>query len=423
MASVKFYIKDSKSEKTNIYFFLNYGAYEIVGGKKKYQPLKYYINESIDPKFWNTKTGRVKQDSRFKQYPEFNARLQNIEDEALNIVRRLQNDKTDITHDLLRSELDAILKPEKKQIEDISMEFLDFFAHYMKTVDNGINTVKTYQQTERDLKDYEADKNIKLTFDRVDIDFHDSFIIWLKETRKFAPNTIGLRIKIVKTVMRSAHERGLHNNTDYQKKAFTKPKEATKAVYLNENELSILYHLDLSDNKKLNNVRDWFLIASYTGLRFSDFSRLTKDNIKDSTISIKTQKTGANVVIPFHSVVRAILEKYEYKLPKVISNQKFNEYVKEVCKLAEINEPIIIEETKGNMRMSKPEPKYNLVSAHTARRSFATNAFLAGVPTIQIMKITGHRSERVFLNYIKISEKENADKLKLHPFFNKMMVK
>ena len=73
MASVKFYIKDSKSEKTNIYFFLNYGAYEIVKGKKKYQPLKYYINESIDPKFWNTKTGRVKQDSRFKQYPEFNA--------------------------------------------------------------------------------------------------------------------------------------------------------------------------------------------------------------------------------------------------------------------------------------------------------------------------------------------------------------
>lgn len=423
MASVKFYIKDSKSEKTNIYFFLNYGAYEIVKGKKKYQPLKYYINESIDPKFWNTKTGRVKQDSRFKQYPEFNARLQNIEDEALNIVRRLQNDKTGITHDLLRSELDAMLKPEKKQIEDISMEFLDFFAHYMKTSGNSAGTLKSYQQTERDLKDYEADRNIKLTFDRVDIDFHNSFIIWLKETRNFAPNTIGVRIKIIKTVMRASYERGLHNNTDYQKKAFTKPKEATKAVYLSENELSILYHFDLSENKKLSNVRDWFLIASYTGLRFSDFSRLTKDNIKDSTISIKTQKTGTDVVIPFHTVVKAILEKHEYKLPKVISNQKFNEYVKEVCKLAEINEPIIIEETKGNMRISKPEPKYNLVSAHTARRSFATNAFLAGVPTIQIMKITGHRSERVFLNYIKISEKENADKLKLHPFFNKMMVK
>ncbi|MFT4221467.1 tyrosine-type recombinase/integrase [Dysgonomonas sp.] len=423
MASVKFYIKDSKSEKTNIYFFLNYGAYEIIEGKKKYLPLKYYINESINAKYWNTKTGRAKQDSRFKQYPEFNARLQNIEDDALNIIRRLQNDKVDITHDLLRKELDAILKPEKRQTEDTTMEFMDFFSYYMKISGNSAGTLKSYRQVEKVLREYENENNIKLTFNRIDVDFHKKFILWLKETRNFAPNTIGVRIKVIKTVMRASHERGLHNNTDYQKKAFSKPQEATTAVYLNENELTKLYNIDLSDNKKLDNVRDWFLIASYTGLRFSDFSRLTKDNIKNNTIAIQTQKTGANVVIPFHTVVKAILDKHEYKLPKVISNQKFNEYVKTVCKLAEINEPIMLEETKGKMKVTRSEKKFNLISAHTARRSFATNAFLAGVPTIQIMKITSHKSEKVFLNYIKISEKENADKLRLHPFFNKMIVK
>lgn len=423
MASVKFYIKDSKSEKTNIYFFLNYGAYEIVGGKKKYTPLKYYINESINAKYWNAKIGRAKQDSRFKQYPEFNARLQNIEDDALNLIRRLQNDKVDITHDLLRKELDSILKPEKKQTEDTVMEFMDFFSYYMKISGNSKGTLKSYQQVEKVLKEYESENNIKLTFNKIDVDFHNRFVLWLRETRNFAPNTIGVRIKVIKTVMRASHDRGLHNNTDYQKKAFSKPQEATTAVYLNENELTKLYNLDLSDNKKLDNVRDWFLIASYTGLRFSDFSRLTKENIKNDTITIQTQKTGATVVIPFHTVVRAILDKHEYKLPKVISNQKFNEYVKQVCKLAEINESIMLEETKGKMKITRSEKKYNLVSAHTARRSFATNAFLAGVPTIQIMKITSHRSEKIFLNYIKISEKENADKLKLHPFFNKMIVK
>jgi integrase len=123
--------------------------------------------------------------------------------------------------------------------------------------------------------------------------------------------------------------------------------------------------------------------------------------------------------VPIHTFVLNILERYGYNLPKVINNQKFNEYIKEICKQASIEETIIIHETKGNLKYSKTEPKYSLVSTHTARRSFATNAFIAGIPTVQIMKITGHKSERVFMKYIKITAKENAARLKLHPFFNK----
>jgi len=106
-------------------------------------------------------------------------------------------------------------------------------------------------------------------------------------------------------------------------------------------------------------------------------------------------------------------------LPKVLTNQKFNEYIKEVCIAAEINEMIIVDETKGFERYRKAELKYKLVSAHTARRSFATNAYKAGVPSLQIMKLTGHTREKIFMNYIKISEQENADILRKHPFFNK----
>lgn len=423
MATVKFYLKEPKAEKSGIYFFLNYGAFEVVNGKKKYLPLKYYINESIKPEYWNKDKGRAKQDKRFKQFPEFNARLQNVEDETLSILRKMQNDNTIINNDTLKKELDVVLKPEKDQTEPTSMQFLSFFAYYMKTSGNNAITLKTYQQTERDLLDYEKDNNIKLTFESIDIDFHDNFILWLKDTRSFAPNTIGLRIKIIKTVMRASHERGMHNNTDYQKKAFSKPNEATTATYLNDDELMKLYKLDLSENNKLNNVRDWFLIAAYTGLRFSDFSRLTEDNIKNDVISIKTQKTGANVIVPIHTIVKSILKKHSYALPKVMSNQKFNEYIKDVGELAEIKEPIIVEETKGNIKTKQSQPKYKLISAHTARRSFATNAFLAGVPTIQIMKLTGHKTEKVFMKYIKISESENAKKLQLHPFFNKMIIK
>lgn len=422
MASVKFYLKDAKADKSSIYFFLNYGAFEIVNGKKKYLPLKYYINESVKPEFWNKEKGRVKQDKRFKQFPEFNSRLQDIEDVALSIVRKFQNDKVDITNDILKKELDSIYKVENDKSNSQELDLIKFFNFYLDTSGIADSTKKAYRQTERDLRVYEQSKNLKLTFDKVDIDFHDDFIIFLKD-KNYSPNTIGDRIKVLKAIMRSSHDRGLHNNTDYQKKAFNKPTEQTTATYLTEKELQALYSLDLSANKKLDNVRDWFLIASYSGLRFSDFSRLTENNIKNDVISIKTQKTGVNVIVPIHTIVKLILEKHSYSLPKVMSNQKFNEYIKDVCELAEIKEPIIVEETKGNLKTRKPQPKHKLISAHTARRSFATNAFLAGVPTIQIMKLTGHKTEKVFMKYIKISESENAKKLQLHPFFNRMIVK
>lgn len=421
MATLNFYLKDSKSEISSIYFRLYYGAYKIVNDKKKYLPLKYYISETINPQFWNSKTGRVKQDKRFRQHPEFNARLQYIEDKVLSLLRQMITDEELIDNNTLRERIDQILKPHKDQTSSKNHNLISFIDHYVETSGMRPNTTKSYTQTKRNLLEYEKDKATKLTFDKVDIDFHDDFIIYLKE-KNYSINSIGDRIKVLKAIMRASYERGLHNNTDYQKRAFDRPKEETKSIYLNEKELEQLYNQNLSKDKKLNNVRDWFLIAAYTGLRFSDFSRLTEDNIKNDTISIVTQKTNTNVVIPLHTYVKVILEKHEYNLPKVISNQKFNKYIKEVCKLANLNDTIIVEQTKGDLKTKSKQSKSELVTAHTARRSFATNAFLAGVPTISIMKITGHKTEKVFMNYIKITEQENAKKLQLHPFFNKMII-
>lgn len=128
----------------------------------------------------------------------------------------------------------------------------------------------------------------------------------------------------------------------------------------------------------------------------------------NDVITSKTVKTGTIVDIPLHTVVKSILEKHNYNLPDVISNQKFNKYIKEVCTLASIDEAVFMDETKGSLKITKSIKKCDLVSAHTARRSFATNAFLGGVPPIQIMKITGHKTEKAFMSYIKISSKENA---------------
>lgn len=430
MASIKFYLKRPKDkQQTSIYFMLNYGAFQIVNGRKKYLPLKYYTSETIDPKYWNLKDGRVR--ANLREAPEFNARLQYIKNQAFDTLRSLQNENRPFTNDILREELDKVFNKNNDQTGKI-YELIQFIEHFIETSDRAVGTKKSYNRVLKDLLEYQEAHKVKLTFDSIDIDFHATFIHFLR-SKLYSPNTIGTRIKILKTFMNEAYDRELHNNLDYKKKSFSKPSEESVAIYLNDSELLELYNLDLTKSKRLDQIRDWFLIAAYTGLRFSDLSRITNKNIQDGALHIKTQKTDTIVAIPIHSIVRSIFNKYmidqedttekqTFQLPKIATNQKFNEYIKEVCKLANISEPVRIEQTKGTMKTIQSMPKHELVSAHTARRSFATNAYLAGVPSIQIMLMTGHRTEKSFLKYIKISEKENAKKLQLHPFFTQMIV-
>ena len=416
MASFKYYIRKPINGKASIYFRLSYGAYEIVKEKKRYTPFEYYISESIEPKFWNKKEGKSIRKG-FAQFAEFNATLDNIKNDVLNIVRRLSNDGVELNNDTIKIEVDKLLNREPGASTPQQMELMDFVNYFISTCDRTEGTKKSYKRVEKDLHEYQERHKVKLTFDKIDVDFHTNFIKDLK-SRKYSPNTIGTRIKILKTFMNQAYERNLHSNLDYKKSMFSKPIEETRAIYLNAKELSMIYKLDLSDNTTLENVRDWFLIGSYTGLRFSDLGKLTNDNFTKSTIEITTQKTDTSISIPLHPIVSNILNKHNYSLPKLMSNQKFNEYIKEVAKLAKIDEPILVEQTKGTLKTKQTVSKYTLISAHTARRSFATNAFIAGVPPIQIMKLTGHKTEASFMKYIKISNAENAKQLQLHSFFN-----
>ena len=424
MASVKFYLtRANAKENTAVFFICNYGAFEMVEGKKKYLPLKYYTDETINPEFWNREKGRAKETKNFPQYPEFNARIKKIEDTTLTVLRRLKNDGITITNEVLRMELDRIWKAPKNLTAGVNVsnpeavELLPFVNHFIQTAPFTKGTVSSYKITRANLEEYQKERNTILTFQMIDMDFYNDFIGFLK-AKNYAPNTVGGRIKMLKKFLNEASDRGLPVRDDYKKKGFAKPSEETNSVYLNETELMQMYKLDLSDNPKPAIVRDLFLIGCYTGLRFSDLSKLSSENFNaDNTISVKTKKTGADVVIPIHPMVRAIMEKYNNKLPKTPDNQLFNARIGEVAKLAGINEIVCRELTKGNERVRKSYAKHELVSSHTARRSFATNAYLRDVPTLSIMKITGHKTEKSFMGYIKMSQKDNALKLQSHSFF------
>lgn len=429
--SVKFYLKRPDSDKeTVIYFLMNYGAYTVLpSGKKKYLPLKYYTTESILPQAWDIQKGEplapTAKNKRVNmvEYKELKAELERIEAVAKDTYRRLENDGVEITSERLTLELDKIFKDKKEVKIEASKDLLCFIDDYIEKSDKKIVTKKQYKIVRNNISEYADLSKKRPTFEDITLDYYLGFVDFLKH-RGYSPNTIGARIKGLKLFMNEAYERGLHSNLDFRLKRFSKPSEETKAIYLNENELKAIYDFDFSNNKKLDRVRDLFLIGCYTGLRFSDLSLLTTKNINEenNTINVKTQKTGKMVVIPIHAFIRQILLKYNNDLPKMLSNQKFNDYIKEVVKKVGIDEEIPIQREKDNLSYVDKVPKYELITSHTARRSFATNAYLAGIPAISIMKITGHKTEAAFMKYIKISEEENAIHLQTSKFFNPMVV-
>jgi integrase len=219
----------------------------------------------------------------------------------------------------------------------------------------------------------------------------------------FTQNSVGKHIKILKVMLNEA------KNNDSDTSKFYVYTEDVDNVYLNEGELKQLKDYDFCAIPYLERVRDWFLLLAWTGSRFSDLEKIDKSNIKNGMITYRQKKTNTSVTIPLHPIVNEILQKYNYQMPEVITNQRFNEYIKEVCKAAKIDSMESFTRTVGGKLVTETMPKYELVSSHTCRRSFCTNMYLRGLDTLMIRSISGHRTEKSFLKYIKVSQHQHAE--------------
>lgn len=400
----------------------------------RYQGYKlvYPTGERIEPFHWqgdSSKRGyqRAKQSNSVPEYFELNSRLDFIETTAKTVFRRYINDNEGEYPTI--HELRQLLNEEFKGERDKKkMTLFRFIENYIEQSEHRYNhstgktvsraTLQAYSNSLRVLKEYEVYSFSRVDFDTIDIEFYDEFVAFLTHEKSFSPNTIGKHLKILKTFLNEATERHFNSKLDYRSKRFKIISEESDAIYLNEFELKELYELDLSEAPRLERVRDLFLVGCWTGLRFSDFVQIRKEDIKGDFLEIRTQKTGEKVVVPIHPVVNQIMKKYPYSpnnLPPEISNAKMNKYLKEVSKMVRsLYKLESITQSKGGTKFTKQVEKHKLVTTHTARRSFATNLYKAGFPSISIMKITGHRTERAFLTYIKITPDENAKLLKAH---------
>jgi len=239
--------------------------------------------------------------------------------------------------------------------------------------------------------------------------FYDGFVTFLQGL-SLTQNSVGKHIKVLKTFLNEAKRQG--HDTGAHFSSFHVFNEETDTIYLNETELQQLKDFDLSKIPHLDRVRDWFLLLAWTGCRFSDLEKVAKTDIKDGFITFRQQKTNAKVTIPLHPVVMEVLEKYNFNLPEPITNQRFNEYIKEACKIAEINSMETMTRTVGGKLVTEKFEKWEYVSSHTGRRSFCTNMYKRGLPTLMIMSISGHRTEKAFLRYIKVKQGEHAEMMK-----------
>ena len=279
-------------------------------------------------------------------------------------------------------------------------------------------TIKSFAKLLRALERYQTETRRGIDYPDWTLEQYHAFKSYLTN-RGLTLNYIGALLKDLKQLLKQSHGEGLHTNTVFQHRDFRRLVEEVDNMYLTDAELQTLADLDLSKKTRLDRIRDLFLIGAYTGLRFSDYSELRPENITHNgrILTRKTLKTSARVSIPLNPNVLAILTKYGGVPPRTITNQRMNKYLKELMQLAGFTERIEVGRTRGGTKETHYLEKWELISTHTARRSFATNAFLGGVPTVNIMKCTGHKSEVVFMKYIKITSEQNALLLLDHPHF------
>jgi integrase len=189
-------------------------------------------------------------------------------------------------------------------------------------------------------------------------------------------------------------------------------REETDSIYLTESEILQLLEIKDFDDSVHEQVRDVFVVGCFTAMRFSDYSTIDPSAIRDNRLEFVQKKTGGKVTIPIHPVVNTILKKYDNTLPKVPKNNEFNRIIKLVGeKLPCLHVPFTKQVTYGRVLKELVDMKYNYLQTHTARRSFCSNEFLKKTDPMIIMSISGHKSHKSFMRYIKVTGNQYADQL------------
>lgn len=421
MAAIKFLLK-STNNPAPIYIRLTGGR--LLGQVTKFENEKKVdvmakTNFVINPSDWHKEKQRPKnlQDEDFKI---LNSDLLELKSKLLKHYNK-SNGQVPIDTKWLKE----FLNPSQASL-GLPTSLLQYLDSYIsikkKTVSK--NSIKKYNVIKAKLQRYEQELKTTLQVKDIGPQFQKSFEAFC-DKHNYSHDTVTMEVRFLKTICRHAANSGLevHPKMESIMSKYAK-KEEDRFIILDFEELQRIKSLNL--NESLDNARDWLLISCYTGQRVSDFLRFNKEMIRSEKnrkgetvqlIEFEQQKTGKTMTLPLHKEVVTILDKRNGDFPRQISDVKYNEYIKSVCREAKITELVPGSrkaEIKKNSGIYRKEtgifPKCELVTSHIGRRSFATN-FYGLIPTSLLIAATGHSTEQMFLNYIGKSSSDRAKEL------------
>jgi len=407
MASIKFILKTEKNPAP-IYVRLLDGRAVDVMTKTKF---------TINPKDWSKAKHKPKNLNDTDQN-NLNTKLEEL---RYNLQKYYDKTKEDVKINTkwLKEFLNAKKEVVKEEsIPNTLIEYIDYYIDY-RADELKESSLKKFRVIKHKMERFQEHRKKIIYIKDINDKFKNEFIAYYKK-EGYSKNTMQRELVMIKTFCKHAKYLGLE--VHHQMDGLRLEREKVEKIYLDLSELEALKKLDNTKlSESLLNARDWLIISCYTGQRVSDFLRFTKEMIRIENgkhlLEFTQRKTNKIMTIPLHNEVLAILDKREGNFPYSISDQKYNDYIKLVCRAAKINKP-----TKGSKKVETEEgskkyrkkggiyPKWELISSHVGRRSLATN-FYGKIPTSYLIYMTGHSTEELFLSYIGKSNKDMAMEL------------
>ena len=380
------------------------------------------VGYSINPSKWDGLKQKVKQgaiNGKGITYNVINSHLNDITQQCTRFENKWLHEKIEVTIDSIKENVSVRKNPIETH-KSAEKTFFDVFDEFVR--DAGAQndwTQGTYEKFASVRSHLECFSPIVsfVTFDEKGL---SDYIAYLRQEKHLRNSTIGKQLGFLKWFLRWATNKGYNTNTAFLS---FRPKLKTaenRVVFLTWEELMTVYNFPIPESKKyLDRVRDVFCFCCFTSLRYSDVSNLKRSYIRDGSIYITTVKTSDSLVIELNKYSQAILNKYDgvpfadnRALP-IISNQKMNDYIKEVGHLCGIDQPQAVTYYTGNQRIDEVYPKYELMGTHTGRRTFICNAIMMGIPPQVVMKWTGHSDYKAMKPYIDIADATKAEAMKL----------
>lgn len=431
---LKFTLKDAKEKQTLLYAVCYHDSKRI----------KVSTGLKVVSETWSAKMQRCEISSRFTERVNRASRKVNkLLDEILEKWKRTTEEgntlwrqsKLHTREEKIKCDLayivSRVMKAEEEEEEKKQITPLQYFDKYVEEMCHkvdprtgryiGERTQVHHRTVLKRIKAFMEEKHIKDDFSVFDEQFARRFTDWAYTSKNYRQNTIPTTFSVLKVWLNAAKAERLFDGEEYKK--YVSKGADVDNIYLTKDEIERMYRLDIPSliakgeidaKSTIEKTRDLFVIGCWTGLRRSDINRLEKAlfDIEKGEITIITEKTGEKVQIPMHPFIKELYEKYDGKFPKLTDKANTNRHLQEIGRHAKIDENIMVKENRGGKIISHVYKKYQMIKMHTARRSFATNLYLDGAPTISIMKLTGHTTEMNFLKYIKITKEENAEMMR-----------